>query len=277
MQRDQARGQVEKLRFNLGKQEKRHRVLAADHRRTWLERHSNRFNLTVPPRDLVEHIAYQRNEQLGEPSIDLLLEGYLTMLELRSLIESTGTINLAGIRSALDFGCGCGRVTRFLKDLNPGGVEQVQGCDVDGEAIGWNLRNLGDVGDFFVIPSEPPLVADMRAYDLILALSVFTHLPEKMEKAWLRQLRAMLAPGGVLVATYHGASFHRLVPPEHRARFAETGFAHLDLGRTPGLPDFYLTSFHSGDYVRNMWVEEFRSVTLPETTLEGQEVALLVA
>lgn len=276
-QRDQARVQIETMRRELEKREKRHRVLVADHRRLWLAESAARFNWALPPRELVEHIVYRRHEEVGEPTLDLLFEGYLTMLELRSLIESSGARPLAGILRVLDFGCGCGRVTRFLKEISSGHVEQVYGCDVDAEAIHWNCGHLADVGNFFVIPNEPPVTAALPAFDVILALSVFTHLPENMEQAWLRQLRVWLAPGGMLVATFHGESFHRLVPAADCEAFKQAGFVHVDLGRTPGLPDYYLTSFHTSDYVRRNWIAEFHSLIVPDTTLDGQEVALLIA
>ena len=54
----------------------------------------------------------------------------------------------------LDFGCGCGRVARWM----PVGLN-VTGCDVDREAIGWCQTNLARIGRFVLMEPGPPLEA----------------------------------------------------------------------------------------------------------------------
>jgi SAM-dependent methyltransferase len=45
------------------------------------------------------------------------------------------------------------------------------------------------------------------AFDLIYLYSVFSHLPEAMHLALLREFQRLLVPGGLLIATTHGRDF----------------------------------------------------------------------
>jgi len=53
---------------------------------------------------------------------------------------------LASAKRVLDFGCGCGRVARFL----PSGIGALVGSDIDAEAIAWNRHHLSELGTFDV-------------------------------------------------------------------------------------------------------------------------------
>jgi len=96
-------------------------------------------------------------------------------------------------------------------------------------------------------------------FDLVYSISVFTHLPEAMQFAWLDELARVCAPGGILIASTHGES---LLPgeavAEGRAELARRGFFYLKGTGTPGLPDFYQTAFHLDSYVRAHWTRHFR-------------------
>src|SRR5205823_3371088 len=50
---------------------------------------------------------------------------------------------------------------------------------------------------------EPPTAFEAESFDLIWAVSVFTHLTDS-SAPWLLELHRLLKPGGLLVATYMG-------------------------------------------------------------------------
>jgi SAM-dependent methyltransferase len=166
---------------------------------------------------------------------------------------------LAGVRrslseftTVLDFGCGCGRLTRHLR---PSHDQRIIGCDVDAEAISWCRDHLTVPGmEFFLTNPEPPLPFDASAFDLALAISVFTHLPEQLQDSWLDELHRVLVPGGLLIASVHGET---LLPQdmaaEMRTEFHERGFLYVTGFGTPGLPDYYQTSYQLAQYVRAHW------------------------
>ncbi|MCP6725914.1 class I SAM-dependent methyltransferase, partial [Klebsiella pneumoniae] len=88
-------------------------------------------------------------------------------------------VPLDSIGSVLDFGCGCGRVTRWWADFEGA----VAGSDVNAEAVAWCRENLG-FASFEQNALAPPLDFDDASFDLVYALSVFTHLTEELQLAW---------------------------------------------------------------------------------------------
>jgi SAM-dependent methyltransferase len=100
--------------------------------------------------------------------------------------------------TVLDFGCGWGRLTRFLaRDVAPA---RLYGCDPS--------RDILDVCRITRVPAtlarsdhRPDRVPFDVRFDLAFAFSVFTHLSEPAHEACLRALHAALRPGGILVAT----------------------------------------------------------------------------
>jgi SAM-dependent methyltransferase len=156
--------------------------------------------------------------------------------------------------AVLDFGCGSGRVARYMATAAP---LRMFGCDIDAEAIAWNQQHLGRIGEFAVNPHWPPLPYSDHAFDLVYAVSVFTHLPEDMEEAWLAELQRVTRPGGTLLLTSHGPWLIPEAAVAVRETLARTGFAFKQGGGTQGLPDFYHTSFHTEDKVRRSWSRWF--------------------
>lgn len=249
-QRDKIRETRDRLQFQLHEARETLADFQGDHRRLWAEHFGQHYNLDTPPREIVAHIAHRRDADF-DAGLDMLITGYIAAQRLGKIVREE---RLENIRRVLDFGCGCARVTRFLDCLGEGDIE-LYGCDIDAEAIDWCQRHLADSGTFLVSGDRPPLPAGLPSCDVITVLSVFTHLPEDMQFEWLRAIGAQLRPGGLLLATVHGPSFHRFVPDARRAEFEGKGFCYADLGKTPDLPDYYLSTFHTHDYVRRHWPE----------------------
>lgn len=104
-------------------------------------------------------------------------------------------------KRVLDFGCGAGRTLRhFLAEAEQA---EVWGSDIDEASIAWLSANLSPPLRLVRNQPDPPLGLDYGSFDLIWALSVFTHLTDN-SLAWLLELHRLLAPGGLLVATYMG-------------------------------------------------------------------------
>ena len=75
-------------------------------------------------------------------------------------------------------------------------------CDVHRESVEWVARHLPV--EAFQCGAEPPFALEDGTVDLVLAVSVFTHLSESWAR-WLSELGRVLAADGVLLATVHGA------------------------------------------------------------------------
>lgn len=122
---------------------------------------------------------------------------------------------LDNLESILDFGCGCGRVMRHWQSrIGP----EYHGCDCNEGAIRWCQKNLWKLAEFKVNSINPPLEYRSEKFDLIYAISVFTHLPEDFQHLWIGELGRVLKSSGLLLITVHGMSrFHCLTADEQEA------------------------------------------------------------
>jgi SAM-dependent methyltransferase len=192
--------------------------------------------LPVPPAKLRIRVA-------GTADLDWFLEsGRLAEQSLRESLARAGT-RLEDRAAILDFGCGCGRVTRRLAGL-PG---DVRGSDFDGVAVDWCRENLR-FASFDRNGLEPPLPFADGELDLVYAFSVLTHLPVPVQYAWVEELARVLRPGGFLLVSTHGERYlERLSPAEQVAfrrgevvvRFEEVAGTNL------------CTTFHPPAFVRD--------------------------
>jgi len=181
---------------------------------------------------------------------------------------------LARQRTILDFGCGPGRLAACLHEMHP--HAKLHACDIDAEAIAWASDALSDVAEFHVNAAEPPLPFADGAFDLVCAISVFTHLPEPLARAWLAELRRVLKPGGVLLTTTLNPAAYDL-PTSVKAAGSAAGFAYWsDAAATEGLPDFYRLAYHSHDYVRREWGRAFEVMHVGDHDLNGTQDAVVL-
>lgn len=172
----------------------------------------------------------------------------------------------------LDFGCGSGRVARHLGAID---AITLTGVDVDRRAVSWCMQHLR--GDFRVIAPDPPLPFADGSFDVICAVSVFTHLDEAAQLRWLAELRRVLREGGMLVASTHAPDLTYNRPDltaVHHQQLAANGFTFIR-----GSGGFSEESaFHSGGYIQRVWRQFFRSVEhTPHALMGYQDLTICVA
>lgn len=102
------------------------------------------------------------------------------------------------IERLLDFGSGYGRVSRFLPQHFP--QAEIHISEIKEGAVRFQREQFGFQAHHH--GPEPEVMAG-GPYDLIIALSVFTHLPEGNGKLWLKKLSECLQPGGQLIFTFN--------------------------------------------------------------------------
>jgi len=235
----------------------------------WQERtgpHDPAGSLPVPPPLLRfrVHGSFDRDEYLRI--------GDVCGQNIRDLLKGVGR-DLCAFSAVLDFGCGSGRVLRSFRDL-PGSC-RLYGTDIDRQAIAWCRKHL-DIATWNTNPAMPPTVYPDDAFDFIYAISVFTHLDEHMQFAWLEELKRMSKPGGVLLLTVHGSSHAE----EVQAQLSERGFSfHVDqtgLFKRDALPDFYQTAFHSQAYIAEKWSRLFEILAYRERGIGGVQDAVIL-
>lgn len=170
----------------------------------------------------------------------------------------------------LDFGCGCGRVARAL--LAFADLGELVGVDPDERGVAWCRKRLA--GRFLVSPQHPPLPFEDDAFDVAVAVSVFTHLDQEPQMDWLRELRRVLRPGGVLLASTHSPELTYMRPDlredEHRTLQAR-GFLFA-----PGHGRFNDDgAFHTGEYLASAWGALYERLLFVPRGLDGfQDVSV---
>jgi SAM-dependent methyltransferase len=171
---------------------------------------------------------------------------------IRELLAEHG-VRLEELERVLDFGCGCGRLARWWPERD--GLE-LHGCDYNPELVEWCQANL----PFMVARVsglEPPLPYPREGFDLIYALSVFTHLPEPMQRTWVAELRTALRPGGLLFFTVSGTAYLDRLSAEERRSFS-TGNLVTHFDEVPGTN--LCAAYHPRAYVERELLSGFELI-----------------
>src|SRR3546814_3783335 len=129
------------------------------------------------------------------------------------------SLALRSLRLVLEFGCGTGRVIRHFR--NSDGV-RLAWTDANPRPIAWDRENLPGI-DFFHNELTPPLAFADESFDLVYALSVFTHIPLELQRDWLDELRRVLVPGGYLLCTVTDDAATRQLQAEDRSEARRVG------------------------------------------------------
>ncbi len=117
----------------------------------------------------------------------------------------------------LDFGCGAGRVIRHLPRMTQAALF---GADYNETLLSWCAANLP--GEYARNRLAPPLAFPDAHFDILYALSVFTHLREATQRDWLREYARILRPGGLALISFHEETQPGF-PETETARMAMTG------------------------------------------------------
>jgi SAM-dependent methyltransferase len=163
------------------------------------------------------------------------------------LLERNG-LAMQDFATVLDFGCGCGRIMRYWRSLE--GVE-LWGMDYNPAMVKWCQRNLG-FAQFQVNQLAPPLPCEADKFDFAYARSVFTHLTEPLQCAWIQELHRVLKPGGVILFTVSGDAFTSLLTPLELAQYRD---GHLVVREGQFAGQNICAVFHPQGYVHRQWAE----------------------
>jgi SAM-dependent methyltransferase len=158
--------------------------------------------IPVPPVEFVRYIGHHE-----EGDVLANYDAFSTALGEHVLRALPPGFELVGGR-VLDFGCGPGRVLRYLLPRLPHGTV-LDGCDIHEPSIEWLRAHLPAPHEVFLSSSDPPLPRASGVYRLIYATSVFTHLAASWS-AWLCEMHRLLEPRGVLLATIMSRGMGRL-------------------------------------------------------------------
>lgn len=192
--------------------------------------------LPIPPPRLIQLVVQTT-------SIDRYLQGGKQGIDCIQATLSRNGIDLRAFETVLDFGCGCGRVLRYWREFE---CVRVNGTDYNPELVRWCQKNL----DFVHCSRNnlaPPLDLANASFDFVYAFSVFTHLSEELQIAWMDELARVLKPRGFLLLTTHGEQFSKNLAPELKQQFLAGKMVIAGDNRTVGSNDY--GAYHPTQYV----------------------------
>jgi len=230
----------------------------------------------IPPAALRARVAGTDDERWFDGSGAMTADEWIRALNCIK-------VNIKQLGVVVDFGCGCGRALRHLEAMREP-WQRLIGMDVDHEAIEWVAANYPGISTFS-LENAPPSPLDAASVDLVVSHSVFTHLPEDLQFLWLNEIARILKPGGILIASIHGAKvideFAPTLGSNSKSFLAEIngrGFSYFQAKNVAeaSLPEYYGLAFHTIGYINKYWTTMFKlKAWLPVFALRLQDVLVL--
>lgn len=189
-------------------------------------------DLPVPPLDVADRVgAHGLDESTPLGRVARTVDWFIPGDPLKTYVLGGAALKNAvvdalppgfdfGGTRVLDFGSGAGRVLRHFAPHAPDA--ELWGCDIDTDAIEWAQRHLSPPMSFVTSGETPPLPFPDAHFDLIYALSVFTHITDQWS-AWLIELRRVLKQDGLLFVSFLQQSMAALEPDGYRFDEDTTG------------------------------------------------------
>jgi SAM-dependent methyltransferase len=126
------------------------------------------------------------------------------------------------VGTVLEFASGYGRVARHAHHMLP--ATRWICCDIHLEAVEY-VRSRLALEAFHSSTRPDAWDTGGRQFDVVFALSFFSHMPHSTFGDWLERLLDAVAPGGLLIFTTHGeVSESNMRAGGMEARFDESGF-----------------------------------------------------
>ena len=193
--------------------------------------------------------------------------------------------------SVLDFGAGSGRVAIPLVTL----LKMGRFCcvDVDREAIEYLAGELGEKCEASVNGYLPPLQFEDKSFDFIYSISVWSHLPEDLSLAWLKEMKRIVKPGGVVLITFGGVvvleQLKKRFPDQwgnvtteqfNKEKFLYREYVNIQKNEKhyPGIAGkgSWGTALIHKDYLNSKWAELFEVLKFEPSGMNGrQDVVIL--
>jgi len=178
--------------------------------------------------------------------------GRLAADSIYGILREAG-VSPADFRSILDFGCGCGRVIRRWRSITPASL---YGTDYNPQMVDWCRHNL-PFAKFQSNTLEPRLNYADKQFEFAYALSVFTHMPDDLQKAWMNELRRVLLPGGYLLITTQGDEFLSRLDDTERDQYRR---GHMVARYSEAAGTNLCSIYHPESYVREQLAENFTCI-----------------
>ena len=145
--------------------------------------------------DAYAQLEFPGTYYLAYRDLPAIIGKHVPPLPVRS--SPTSTLAGGGVKgsAALDFGCGTGRSTRFLRRLG----FDVVGADISEQMLA-KAREFDPDGDYRLVTDDGLGALPSAAFDLVLSVFTFDNIPDRDRRvALFRSLKRLLKPGGFLI------------------------------------------------------------------------------
>ena len=216
--------------------------------------HSISADIPIPNAELRERVrgaAAEKQDPTGEASNSrwrayiILYPPHLQCLQPGRKFEKS---------TIFDWGCGCGRIIRFL----PRSVKAT-GADVDPKGLEWCRNHLSQF-DFLQLCPSQSIPAQDSSFDVIYSYSVLTHLEQDEQFFWLKELNR-ISRGILILSVYGPYSASKFggwaQDPVQLRGWLRSGFKQSGLPN-PNIADivpegYYTDVAHTPAYVYEQW------------------------
>jgi SAM-dependent methyltransferase len=180
---------------------------------------------------------------------------YLAYRDLPAILAE----HVSGTR-ALDFGCGTGRSTRFLRKL---------GFNVTGVDVSENMvriaRSLDSFSDYRLVPGDNFDELDAAAFDVVLSAFTFDNIPGAIKTRIFRDLGKLLTPSGTIVNLVSSPEIYL----HEWASFTTRDFPENALARSGDVVRIVVTDHQDRRPVEDiMWTDESYRAVYREANLQ---------
>lgn len=208
------------------------------------------------------------------------LVGYSNYRTLYHALQHATGRGFESYERILDWGCGSGRMLRYFAN-HPGAGHPgtLTGADIDNDNLNWCREHL-PFASYVHLPLRPPSSLPESSFDLVLGVSIFTHLPEALQFEWLAELVRVSAPGAILLMSVHGPTIDAMSGSVEHGQIVRRlgiidGPSH-DLDDILEDTSYYRTAHHSHEYIRREWSRYFDIVDiLPACIGNVQDLVIL--
>lgn len=171
-----------------------------------------------------------------------LNDGKKSAEQLATLLANTLGLDIHKKLSLLEFASGYGCVTRHLKNELP--YVDATSCDIHPQATDFIQHVLGQRS---VLSTTRPEDLDLgEKFDVVFALSFFSHMPDRTWGKWIKSLYSHLKVGGALVFTTHGTESAKFFPDAvlndsgywFKSESEQSDLSTTDYGQTIVTPEY---------------------------------------
>ncbi len=213
----------------------------------------------------------------GDRHLEYWVDGFAAYKQLTAMAATYGVRG----GNYFDFGGSTGRVFRHFHFQSQDW--KVWSSDFKMTSVDWNLLHFPNDIMAFQGVYFPFLPIEDRTFDLISAMSVFTHIDET-ETSWLLELRRIMKPDGIAIITIHNDDTWLNMNPMLREvieKYSPELAAHSTLPPGRSVSNFRFddpyrcNTFHSDDYIRTQWGRFFEVKAIINRASGAQAAVIL--